>query len=206
MEPQSEDADYETRLDMIRQVVGDTRFALGVQLIDAAQDPLEVGAALCRVAQAALVACADAATHEFEQAHGRIPDGGLAVLTGNLAPDGCIVKTAGVDESILKFAGPTRVFESQDAAVQTILANQILAGDVAVIRYEGPRGGPGTNWENPPGWRGGPGASPDRHWGVFRDRDNNPPGWRGGPGTNWENPPGWRGGPGASPDRYGRCR
>jgi glutamate-ammonia-ligase adenylyltransferase len=80
MEPQSEDVDYETRLDMVRQVVGDTRFALGVQLIDAAQDPLEVGAALCRVAQAALVACAEAATHEFEQAHGRIPDGGLAVL------------------------------------------------------------------------------------------------------------------------------
>jgi dihydroxy-acid dehydratase len=70
-------------------------------------------------------------------------DGGLAVLKGNLAPDGCIVKTAGVDEGILKFAGPARVFESQDAAVQGILSNKITPGDVVVIRYEGPRGGPG---------------------------------------------------------------
>ncbi len=70
-------------------------------------------------------------------------DGGLAVLKGNLALDGCIVKTAGVDESILKFAGPARVFESQDAAVQGILLNEVKAGDVVVIRYEGPRGGPG---------------------------------------------------------------
>ena len=70
-------------------------------------------------------------------------DGGLAVLSGNLALDGCIVKTAGVDESILKFAGPARVFESQDAAVDGILGNEIKAGDVVVIRYEGPRGGPG---------------------------------------------------------------
>jgi dihydroxy-acid dehydratase len=70
-------------------------------------------------------------------------DGGLAVLKGNLAIDGCIVKTAGVDESILKFSGPARVFESQDAAVQAILTNKIKAGDVLVIRYEGPRGGPG---------------------------------------------------------------
>jgi dihydroxy-acid dehydratase len=70
-------------------------------------------------------------------------DGGLAVLKGNLAPDGCIVKTAGVDESILKFTGKARVFESQDAAVQGILLNEVKAGDVVVIRYEGPRGGPG---------------------------------------------------------------
>jgi dihydroxy-acid dehydratase len=70
-------------------------------------------------------------------------DGGLAVLKGNLALDGCIVKTAGVDESILKFSGPARVFESQDAAVQGILLNEVKAGDVVVIRYEGPRGGPG---------------------------------------------------------------
>ncbi len=70
-------------------------------------------------------------------------DGGLAVLKGNVALDGCIVKTAGVDESILKFSGPARVFESQDAAVQGILGNKINAGDVVVIRYEGPRGGPG---------------------------------------------------------------
>ncbi len=70
-------------------------------------------------------------------------DGGLAVLYGNLAVDGCIVKTAGVDESILKFSGPARVFESQDAAVKSILSNEIVAGDVVVIRYEGPKGGPG---------------------------------------------------------------
>ncbi|MDP3960378.1 MAG: dihydroxy-acid dehydratase [Pseudorhodobacter sp.] len=70
-------------------------------------------------------------------------DGGLAVLTGNLAPEGCIVKTAGVDDSILKFAGPARVFESQDDSVSAILTNKIKAGDVVVIRYEGPKGGPG---------------------------------------------------------------
>ena len=70
-------------------------------------------------------------------------DGGLAVLKGNLATDGCIVKTAGVDESILTFSGPARVFESQDASVQAILTNKINPGDVVVIRYEGPRGGPG---------------------------------------------------------------
>ncbi|MBE7733000.1 dihydroxy-acid dehydratase [Devosia faecipullorum] len=70
-------------------------------------------------------------------------DGGLAVLKGNIALEGCIVKTAGVDESILKFTGPARVFESQDATVKAILSNEIKPGDVVVIRYEGPRGGPG---------------------------------------------------------------
>ncbi len=70
-------------------------------------------------------------------------DGGLAVLKGNIALDGCIVKTAGVDESILKFSGPAVVFESQDAAVKGILGNEVKAGDVVVIRYEGPKGGPG---------------------------------------------------------------
>ncbi len=75
--------------------------------------------------------------------HAFSKDGGLAVLSGNLAVDGCIVKTAGVDESILKFTGPARVFESQDAAVSAILTGKIAAGDVLVIRYEGPRGGPG---------------------------------------------------------------
>ena len=70
-------------------------------------------------------------------------DGGLAVLKGNIALDGCIVKTAGVDESILKFSGPAKVFESQDAAVKGILGNEVKAGDVVVIRYEGPKGGPG---------------------------------------------------------------
>ncbi|EZQ17461.1 dihydroxy-acid dehydratase [Halopseudomonas bauzanensis] len=70
-------------------------------------------------------------------------DGGLAVLKGNIAPDGCIVKTAGVDEKIWTFTGPAKVFESQDAAVKGILGNEVKAGDVVVIRYEGPRGGPG---------------------------------------------------------------
>jgi dihydroxy-acid dehydratase len=70
-------------------------------------------------------------------------DGGLAVLKGNLAVDGCIVKTAGVDESILKFSGPAKVFESQDDAVRGILGNEVKEGDVVLIRYEGPRGGPG---------------------------------------------------------------
>jgi dihydroxy-acid dehydratase len=70
-------------------------------------------------------------------------DGGLAVLKGNVAIDGCIVKTAGVDESILKFTGPAKVFESQDSAVKGILNNEVVAGDVVVIRYEGPKGGPG---------------------------------------------------------------
>ena len=75
--------------------------------------------------------------------HAFSKDGGLAVLKGNVALDGCIVKTAGVDESILRFTGPARVFESQDATVKAILSNEIKAGDVVVIRYEGPRGGPG---------------------------------------------------------------
>ncbi len=70
-------------------------------------------------------------------------DGGLAVLYGNLAEDGCIVKTAGVDASILVFEGPARVFESQDSSVDAILNGRVAAGDVVVIRYEGPRGGPG---------------------------------------------------------------
>jgi dihydroxy-acid dehydratase len=70
-------------------------------------------------------------------------DGGLAVLYGNLAERGCIVKTAGVDKSILKFSGPAVVIESQDAAVELILTGRVKAGDVVVIRYEGPRGGPG---------------------------------------------------------------
>jgi dihydroxy-acid dehydratase len=75
--------------------------------------------------------------HAFSQ------DGGLAVLFGNLAEQGCIVKTAGVDESILKFSGPAHVFESQDDAVSGILTGKVQAGEVVVIRYEGPRGGPG---------------------------------------------------------------
>jgi dihydroxy-acid dehydratase len=78
-----------------------------------------------------------------DKAHAYSKDGGLAVLYGNIALDGCIVKTAGVDDSILKFNGRARVFESQDAATDGILADQIVAGDVVVIRYEGPKGGPG---------------------------------------------------------------
>ncbi|PVV17023.1 MAG: dihydroxy-acid dehydratase, partial [gamma proteobacterium symbiont of Ctena orbiculata] len=78
---------------------------------------------------------------DLEHAYSR--DGGLAVLYGNLAEQGCIVKTAGVDESILKFTGPARIFESQDSAVEAILNDDIQAGDVLIIRYEGPKGGPG---------------------------------------------------------------
>jgi dihydroxy-acid dehydratase len=76
-------------------------------------------------------------------AHAYSRDGGLAVLYGNLAEQGCIVKTAGVDASILKFSGPARIFESQDAAVAGILGDQVKAGEVVIIRYEGPKGGPG---------------------------------------------------------------
>ena len=79
--------------------------------------------------------------HSIE--HAFSSEGGLAVLYGNIAEDGCVVKTAGVDESIHKFSGPARIFESQDTAVEGILRDQIKAGDVVIIRYEGPRGGPG---------------------------------------------------------------
>jgi len=78
-----------------------------------------------------------------DKAHAYSQDGGLAVLYGNLAEKGCIVKTAGVDESILVFSGKARVFESQDAAVEGILGDTVHAGDVVIIRYEGPKGGPG---------------------------------------------------------------
>ena len=78
-----------------------------------------------------------------DKAHAYSQDGGLAVLYGNLAQDGCIVKTAGVDATNLVFSGPARIFESQDDAVEAILADQVVAGDVVIIRYEGPKGGPG---------------------------------------------------------------
>src|SRR6266700_4103520 len=78
-----------------------------------------------------------------EVGHAFSKDGGLAVLYGNLAVDGCIVKTAGVDAANLVFSGPARVFESQDTAVEGILGGAVTAGDVVVIRYEGPKGGPG---------------------------------------------------------------
>ena len=88
---------------------------------------------------------------DLDRAHGCIrsyehafsKEGGLAVLTGNIARDGCVVKTAGVDESILVFEGPAHVVESQDDAVEHILADQVKAGDVVIVRYEGPKGGPG---------------------------------------------------------------
>ena len=76
-------------------------------------------------------------------AHAYSQDGGLAVLFGNLAEEGCIVKTAGVDESNLTFTGPARIFESQDLAVTAILTDKVIEGDVVLIRYEGPKGGPG---------------------------------------------------------------
>jgi dihydroxy-acid dehydratase len=78
---------------------------------------------------------------DIEHAHSK--DGGLAILYGNVAVDGCVVKTAGVDESILEFSGPAVVVESQEEAVDTILRGGISPGDVVVIRYEGPKGGPG---------------------------------------------------------------
>ena len=88
---------------------------------------------------------------DMDRSHGVVRDkanafsqeGGLAVLYGNIAENGCIVKTAGVDESIWVFTGRARVFESQDAAVEAILGDRVVAGDVVVIRYEGPKGGPG---------------------------------------------------------------
>ena len=76
-------------------------------------------------------------------AHAYSADGGLAILHGNIAERGCVVKTAGVDESILTFRGPAVVLESQDEAVEAILGGRIAEGDVVVIRYEGPKGGPG---------------------------------------------------------------
>jgi dihydroxy-acid dehydratase len=78
---------------------------------------------------------------DLEHAYSR--DGGLAVLYGNLAEHGCIVKTAGVDPANLVFKGPARIFESQDAAVEAILGDRVREGDVVIIRYEGPKGGPG---------------------------------------------------------------
>jgi len=75
--------------------------------------------------------------------HAYSQDGGLAVLFGNIAQEGCIVKTAGVDDSNLTFTGPARIFESQEASVTAILTGQVVAGDVVIIRYEGPKGGPG---------------------------------------------------------------
>ena len=78
-----------------------------------------------------------------EQQHAYSQDGGLAVLYGNLATEGCIVKTAGVDESVWQFNGPARIFESQEDAIEGILADQVTPGDVVIIRYEGPKGGPG---------------------------------------------------------------
>jgi len=84
---------------------------------------------------------ANGCIHNLENAYSL--DGGLAVLFGNIAELGCIVKTAGVDESNLTFSGRARIFESQDAAVESILGDGVVAGDVVVIRYEGPKGGPG---------------------------------------------------------------
>jgi dihydroxy-acid dehydratase len=78
-----------------------------------------------------------------DRAHAFSQDGGLAVLYGNIALDGAIVKTAGVDASILTFTGPAKIFESQEAAVEGILGNQVRAGEVVIVRYEGPKGGPG---------------------------------------------------------------
>ncbi|MBI2388367.1 MAG: dihydroxy-acid dehydratase [Deltaproteobacteria bacterium] len=83
----------------------------------------------------------DGCIRDLEHAYSK--DGGLAVLYGNIALDGCVVKTAGVDESNLRFEGPARIFESQEAAVEAILGDRVVAGDMVIIRYEGPKGGPG---------------------------------------------------------------
>ena len=87
------------------------------------------------------VDAAEGCIHDVEHAYSE--DGGLAILYGNIAERGCVVKTAGVDESILRFSGPAFVVESQDDAVDAILSGRVKSGDVVVIRYEGPRGGPG---------------------------------------------------------------
>lgn len=84
---------------------------------------------------------ANGCIRDLEHAYSR--DGGLAVLKGNIAEDGCVVKTAGVDESIWKFTGPAKVFDSQDAACEGILEGRVVSGDVVVITHEGPKGGPG---------------------------------------------------------------
>ena len=84
---------------------------------------------------------AEGCIRDFDHAY--VKDGGLAVLKGNIALDGCVVKTAGVDESIFKFSGPAKVFQSQDEAVEGILKDKVKSGDVVVITYEGPKGGPG---------------------------------------------------------------
>jgi len=84
---------------------------------------------------------AEGCIRSFEHAFSR--EGGLAVLRGNIARGGCVVKTAGVDDSLLVFEGPAHVVESQDEAVEHILGDKVKAGDVVVVRYEGPKGGPG---------------------------------------------------------------
>ena len=81
--------------------------------------------------------CIRSADHAFSQ------EGGLAVLVGNIALNGCVVKTAGVDDALMVFEGPAHVVESQDEAVANILADKVKAGDVVIVRYEGPKGGPG---------------------------------------------------------------
>ena len=85
--------------------------------------------------------CDEDVIRPAEKAHS--PRGGLAILFGNLAPNGAVVKTGGVDPKMAQFSGPARIFESQEAAMHGIMAGQVSAGDVVVIRYEGPRGGPG---------------------------------------------------------------
>lgn len=117
---------------------------------DAIKDFFRAGPAGIRTTQAFSQSCRwDTLDDDREngcirrQEHAFSQDGGLAVLSGNMALDGCIVKTAGVDASCLTFTGPAVVFESQETAVEGILGGKVKAGDVVVIRYEGPKGGPG---------------------------------------------------------------
>ena len=104
---------------------------------DAVKKMFRAGPAGIRTTQAFSQDCIRSLEHAYSK------DGGLAVLYGNFAENGCIVKTAGVDDSILKFTGPAKVYESQDDAVDAILGGKVVEGDVVVIRYEGPKGGPG---------------------------------------------------------------
>lgn len=140
MKPEVDDAEYEVRLDRVRQAVGDVRFALGVQIVEAAQDPLEVGAALCRVAEAALLACADAAAKDFRTAHGRIPGGELAVLGLGRLGGGMLTPASDLD-IVYIFAGDTTAeSDGRRPLPATLYFNRLaqrLTGALSVPTAEG---------------------------------------------------------------------
>ncbi|WP_336749436.1 dihydroxy-acid dehydratase [Pantoea vagans] len=137
---------------ILQQTMRETLDQYDIMLTDdqAVKDMFRAGPAGIRTTQAFSQNCrwdtldddrAEGCIRTRENAYSQ--DGGLAVLYGNIAEDGCIVKTAGVDKEILTFTGPAKVYESQDDAVEAILGGKVVAGDVVVIRYEGPKGGPG---------------------------------------------------------------